>query len=146
MKRNKKMSKKMSVMATNTMRFGAIILSFFVMVIFYILSSQSCTQLQNQKGAKEREIVKLEEALLRASTSWEQMTTPDKLERALLQHGLAMKTPRPDQIVRMMENGTPRPGQISLAKAKSRNEAMLGSVSVPARKPARTAYRRTSRR
>ena len=146
MKRNKKMSKKMSVMATNTMRFGAIILSFFVMVIFYILSSQSCTQLQNQKGVKEREIVKLDEALLRASTSWEQMTTPDKLERALLLHGLAMKTPRPDQIVRMLENGTPRPGQISLAKAKLRNEAVLGSVSVPARKPARTAYRRTSHR
>lgn len=146
MKRNKKMSKKMSVMATNTMRFGAIILSFFVMVIFYILSSQSCTQLQNQKGAKEREIVKLEDALLRASTSWEEMTTPEKLEKALLSHGLAMKTPRAYQIVRMMENGMPRPGQISLAWAKSRNEAMLGGVSVPARKPARAAYRRTSRR
>ena len=54
MRRNRKIPKKMSVVATNTMRFGAIILSFFVMVILYILSSQSCTRLQNQKGAMER--------------------------------------------------------------------------------------------
>ena len=54
MRKNRKMSKKMSVMATNTLRFGAILLSFFVMVILYILSLHSCTQLQNQKGARER--------------------------------------------------------------------------------------------
>ena len=147
MRKNRKMSKKMSVVATNTMRFGAIILSFFVMVILYILSSQSCARLQNQKGAKEREIVKLDDALLRESTRWEEMKTPEKLEMSLLRHGLAMKTPRADQIVRMMENGMPRPGQISLARAKARNEAMLGSVSALARKPvARAAVRRTSRR
>ena len=145
MRKNRKISKKMSVVATNTMRFGAVILSFFVMVILYILSSQSCTRLQNQKGAMEREIVKLDDALLRESTRWEEMKTPEKIEMALLRHGLAMKTPRAEQIVRM-ENGVPRPGQISLAKAKSRNEAMLGSVSTIARKPARAAVRRTSRR
>ena len=146
MRKNKKMSKKMSVMATNTMRFGAVILSFFVMVILYILSSQSCTRLQNQKGTMEREIVKLDDALLRESTRWEEMKTPEKIEMALLHHGLSMKTPRADQIVRMMENGTPRPGQISLARGKSRNEALAGNVSAPARKPARAVYRRTSRR
>ena len=146
MRRNRKMPKKMSVMATNTMRFGAIILSFFVMVILNILSSSSCTQLQNQKGAMEREIEKLDDALVRASTSWEEMKTPEKIEMALLRHGLAMKTPRAEQIVRMMSNGQPRPGQLSLARAKARNEVVAGSVSAPARKPARAAYRRTSRR
>ena len=145
MRKNRKMSKRMSVVATNTMRFGAVILSFFVMVILYILSSQSCTRLQNQKGAMEREIVKLDDALLRESTRWEEMKTPEKIEMALLRHGLAMKTPRAEQIVRM-ENGVPRPGQISLAKAKARNEVLAGNVSTPARKPARAAVRRTSRR
>ena len=139
------MSKKMSVVATNTMRFGAVILSFFVMVILYILSSQSCTRLQNQKGAMEREIVKLDDALLRESTRWEGMQTPEKLEMELLRHGLSMSTPRADQIVRM-ENGVPRLGQLSLRRAKSRNEALAGNVSAPARKPARVAVRRTSRR
>ena len=145
MRKNRKMSKKMSVMATNTLRFGAILLSLFVMVILYILSLHSCTQLQNQKGARERDIAKLDDALLRESTRWEELKTPEKIEGALLRHGLAMKTPRADQIVRM-ENGAPRRGQISLAKAKARNEAILGSVSASARKPARAAYRRTSRR
>ncbi len=93
----------------------------------------------------EREIVKLDDALLRASTSWEEMMTPEKIERALLRHGLSMKTPRADQIVRMMSNGLPRPGQISLAKAKARDE-LAGIVTTPARKSARAAVRRTSRR
>ena len=146
MKRNRKVSKKMSVMATNTMRFGAILVFFFVMVILNLLSSSSCTQLQNQKGAKEREIAKLDDSLLRESTRWEEMKTPEKVEVALLRHGLSMKMPRADQIVRMMENGLPRPGQISLARAKSRNEVVAGTVAVPARKPARAAYRRVSRR
>lgn len=145
MRKNRKMSKRMSVVATNTMRFGAVILSFFVMVILYILSSQSCAQLQNQKGAKEREIAKLDDSLLRESTRWEEMKTPEKIEMSLLRHGLAMKMPRAEQIVRM-ENGAPRPGQISLAKAKARNEAMLGSVSAIVRKPVRAAVRRTIRR
>ena len=72
------MSKKMSVMATNTLRFGAILLSFFVMVILYILSLHSCTQLQNQKGARERDIAKLDDALLRESTRREELKTPEK--------------------------------------------------------------------
>ena len=61
MRRNRKIPKKMSVVATNTMRFGAIIVFFFVMVILNLLSASSCTQLQNAKGALEREIVKLDE-------------------------------------------------------------------------------------
>lgn len=146
MKRNKKMSKKMSVMATNTMRFGAIILSFFVMVILNLLSSSSCTQLQNQKGAMEREIVKLDDALLRESTRWEGMMTPEKIDVALLRHGLTMSTPRADRVVRMMANGLPRPGQLSVAKAKARTEAMVGKTSDSVRKPARATYRRVSRR
>ena len=44
----------MSVVATNSMRFGAIIVFFFVMVILNLLSSSSCTQLLKQKGEMER--------------------------------------------------------------------------------------------
>ena len=116
-------------MATNTMRFGAIIMFFFVMVILNLLSSQSCTQLQNRKGAMEQEIAKLDDALLRESTHWEGMQTPEKLEMALLRHGLSMSTPRADRIVRMMDNGLPRPGQLSVAKARSRNGTVVGSAT-----------------
>ena len=132
----------MSVVATNTMRFGAIIVFFFVMVILNLLSSSSCTQLQNAKGVLEREIVKLDEARMRESTRWEEMKTTENIEAALLRHGLSMKLPRPDQSVRLMADGTPRPGQLSLAKSKMRTGvAALASATPPARST-KTAYRR----
>ena len=99
MRRNRKIPKKMSVVATNTMRFGAIIVFFFVMVILNLLSSSSCTQLQNAKGALEREIAKLEDARTREATRWEKLKTTESIENALFRHGLSMKTPRPDQTV-----------------------------------------------
>ena len=133
MRRNRKIPKKMSVVATNTMRFGAIIVFFFVMVILNLLSSSSCTQLLKTKGELEREIVKLDDARMRESTRWEEMKGPEKIEEALLRHGLSMKLPRADQTVRLMADGTPRPGQLSIARAKMRRggEAMA-AVSRPA--------------
>lgn len=110
----------MSVVATNTMRFGAIIVFFFVMVILNLLSSSSCTQLQNAKGALEREIAKLDDARDRESTRWEEMKTTENIEAALLRHGLSMHTPRPDQTVSLRADGTPHPGQLSLTMAKMR--------------------------
>ena len=141
MRRNRKIPKKMSVVATNSMRFGAIIVFFVVMVILNILSSSSCTQLLKAKGVKEREIVKLDDSRMRESTRWEEMKTTENIEAALLRHGLLMKLPRPDQTVRLMADGTPRPGQLSLAKSKMRT-----GVATAAVKPVRTtksAYRRT---
>ena len=128
----------MSVVATNTMRFGAIIVFFFVMVILKLLSASSCTQLQNAKGALEREIVKLDEARTRESTRWEEMKTTESIESALLRHGLSMRTPSPAQTVRLMANGVPRPGQLSLTRSKMRTGVPAASY----RKP-KTSYRRT---
>ena len=144
MKRNRKIPKKMSVVATNTMRFGAIIVFFFVMVILNLLSSSSCKQLENAKGALEREIVKLDEARTRESTRWEEMKTAGNIEAALLRHGLAMRTPSPAQTVRLMADGTPRPGQLSLSRAKMRTGIATLASAAPA-KPAKSAYRRSKR-
>ena len=139
MRKNRKIPKKMSVVATNTMRFGAIIVFFFVMVILNLLSSSSCTQLLKVKGELEREIMKLDDARMRESTRWEKMKTPEKVEEALLRHGLAMKLPRADQTVRLKADGTPRPGQLSLAKAKMRGVSVVvaepkGASKVPYRR------------
>lgn len=128
----------MSVVATNTMRFGAIIVFFFVMVILNLLSASSCTQLQNAKGALEREIVKLDEARTRESTRWEEMKTTESIESALLRHGLSMRTPSPAQTVRLMANGVPRPGQLSLTRSKMRTGVPAASYRMP-----KTSYRRT---
>ena len=144
MRRNRKIPKKMSVVATNTMRFAAIIVFFVFMVILNLLSSSSCTQLLKAKGELEREIAKLDDTKMRESTRWEEMTTPEKVEEALLRHGLAMKLPRADQTVRLMADGRPRPGQLSVAKAKMRG-GLAPTVAVRKTGPARTSYRRTKR-
>ena len=118
MRKNRKIPKKMSVVAANSMRFGAIMVFFFVMVILNLLSSSSCTMLLKEKGAKERELAKLEETRTQEATRWEELKTPEKIEVALLRHGLAMKLPRADQCVRMRTNGTPYPNQLSLKRAR----------------------------
>ena len=120
MRKNRKVSKRMSVIAANTMRFGAIIVFFFVMVILNLLSSSSCTQLLNEKGQKERELAKLEESHRRESTRWEEMKTPEKVEAALFRHGLRMSTPRADQCIRLNARGVPYPNQLALTRLRQR--------------------------
>ena len=118
MRKNRKIPKKMSVVAANSMRFGAIIVFFFVMVILNLLSSSSCNMLLKEMGAKERELAKLEESLTQEATRWEELKTPEKIETALTRHGLSMKLPRADQCVRMRADGTPYPNQLSLKRAR----------------------------
>lgn len=119
MRKNRKIPKKMSVVAANSMRFGAIIVFFFVMVILNLLSSSSCTMLLKEEGEKKRELAKLEQSRTQESMRWEELKTPEKIEIALRRHGLAMKPPRHDQYVRMRADGTPLyPNQISLRRAR----------------------------
>ena len=136
MRKNRKIPKRMSVVATNTMRFGAIIVFFFLMVILNLLSASSCTQLLKTQGELERELAKLEDSSMRESTRWEEMKTPERVEVALLRHGLLMRPPRPEQTVQMRANGTPYPGQLSLARARQRG---VGA-------PQRSQYRRARSR
>lgn len=133
----------MSVIAKTSMRFGAIIVFFVVMVILNLLSSSSCNQLLKQKGEMERELVRLEDAREREASRWEEMKTPEGIERALRGNGLAMKLPRPDQTVIMLPNGQPRPGQISIAQANARNKTVAARVTTM---PIRAVYRRVNRR
>jgi hypothetical protein len=120
MRKNRKIPKKMSVVASNTMHFGAIIVILSVMVILNLLAGSSCTQLMKTIGEKERELVKLEDSKMRESTRWEEMKTPERVEEALRAHGLAMATPRAYQVVRMRADGTPFPGQLSVLRSRQR--------------------------
>ena len=140
MRKNRKVSKRMSVIATNTMRFGAIIVFFFVMVILNILSSSSCTQLLNEKGLKERELAKQEEAYQRESTRWEEMKTPEKIEAALFRHGLRMSPPRADQCVRLNERGV-QAFVSGSGRQQERPFAMLRRIRVPNAKSADSPWR-----
>lgn len=139
MKKNRKVTKKMSVVAANTMRFAAIIVSFFVMVILNHISSSVCTQMLKTKGTLERELAKLEESRMREATRWEEMKIPERVERSLLRNGLSMKIPRSEQCVRMNQNGTLVPCQHSVAKAKQR--LGLGEIGMTTRQTQSSKYR-----
>ena len=121
MRKNRRIPKRMSVLTKTTARFGAIIGILFVMVIINILATSSCQQLLKTIGQRERELARLEDSLNREATRWESMKTPEKIDSALLRHGLAMRPPRADQNVNMKADGTPYLGQHSVAQARKRS-------------------------
>jgi len=137
MRRNRKMPKKMSVMAGRSVQIGALIITCFAMVILNMLASSSCKQLENTIGEKKRQIDSLEDSYKREKANWEKMLTPANLEQALLRHGLAMKFPKTEQVVRMDAAGRPYPGQRSVARATQRNKAAQSAKYTPVANPVR---------
>ena len=69
----------------------------------------------------ERELARLEDTRNREAMRWEQMKTPDKVESALLRHGLSMRPPKASQNVHMSVDGQPCPGQYSVNTLRQRN-------------------------
>ena len=62
MRRNRKMPKKMSVMAGRSVQLGALIITGFAMVILNMLASSSCKQLEKTIGEKKRQLESLEDS------------------------------------------------------------------------------------
>ena len=105
MRKNRKVSKKMSRAASRSMHVGAVILMLFVMAVMNILASSSCTQYMKTIGEKRKQLESLEKDCERECANWARMKTPDNLEAALASHGLNMRFPREDHIIRMKANG-----------------------------------------
>ena len=124
MKKNRRRSKKMSVMASRSMHIGAVMVMFFVMVILNLLASSSCTQIMKSIGEKERTLAKLEDERMRESARWDAMKTADNIDRALLKFGLSMRYAKAEQIVRMDSAGRPKPGQLAVARARRSSSAL----------------------
>jgi hypothetical protein len=139
MKANRRVSKKMSVIATNSARFGAILGGFSLMAIFYLLSASSCTQLTNEQGRLERELAKLEESLRQESQRWENLKTPESIEAAIARCGLKMTFPRHDQYIYVNANGAPYPNQLALTRLRQR--AATAATAQYSPRPSRVARR-----
>ena len=137
MRRNRKMPKKMSVMAGRSVQIGAVMVMAFAMVILNMLASSSCKQLSKTISEKERQLAKLENDQKREQERWDEMKTPERLEATLLALGMKMHYPKPEQQVRMDRSGKPYPGQISVARASERNMAAQSAKYTPAANPVR---------
>lgn len=119
----------MNVMTGRTFHVAGIILTLLVAVVMNLVAESRCTQVRDSIGEKEKLLARLEQDRQRESAAWEQMTTASSLERALVRHGLNMRFPKSEQVIRMDASGTPRYGQRSVELAKNRLSASATVVS-----------------
>ena len=126
-RRNRRRSEStMNVLTSRSFRAAGIIVALVVMSVINFVADQRCNQTIRAIREKEKLLSRLEQDRQRESAAWERMTAAENLERALIRHGLNMRYPKSEQVVRMDASGTPCYGQRSVALAKSRS-----AVSAP---------------
>lgn len=101
------------------MAVGVIVLGVTVALVYGFVDSK-CVQLGQEIRKHEVTYSALENERVREAARWDEKKTPEKLERAMLQHGLSMGYASPDQVIRMDAAGRPLPGQLALAKFQRR--------------------------
>ena len=144
MRKNRKMPKKLSVVTVHFMHLGAVLVTLFAMVILNMLANSRCAQLENSIGAKNKTLRKLDEELQRQDVRWRELQSSENLEQALVRHGLSMHYPNASQTIRMRRDGSPYPGQLSVAKAEARARSgatATASVSTPTRRRSSSRWR-----
>lgn len=120
MRRKNKKLKKHSRFATSSMGFAALVVTGFTMLMIYRSLDSRCTAIAQEIGKVEKHYQQLDQEAVREAARWNEMTTPEKLEEKLTRFGLEMNLARADQWVHMNADGRPQPGQISVARARSR--------------------------
>ncbi len=133
MKRNKKVKKHSRCTMNSVNIVALIVLSFFAIMVYWSQDAR-CTSLAQEIGKAEKEYKRLERDCQREVSSWEELKTPDNLQRAFIRHGLDMGQPNQDQVVHMDTKGQPKPGQMSVARIRSRRSRIGPIVDFPARR------------
>jgi len=116
MRRNRKRQVHAKVLPSTTWA-GMIVLVVTLALVYWALDSK-CAQLGQEIRKGDLRFAALEDERVREEAKWTERTTPEKLEAAMLQHGIDMSYPAADQWVRMDAGGQPVPGQLSLARFK----------------------------
>lgn len=113
MRRNRKRQVHAKVLPPSVAGMIVLIVS---MVLSYWFMDSKCAQLGQEIRKHEQKYAALEDERVREEARWSEKNTPEKLEQAMLQHGIAMTYPAADQVVRMDLAGQPLPGQLSLVR------------------------------
>lgn len=129
MRRNKKV-KKHSRCTMNSVNIVTLIVLSFLAVMVYWSQDAHCTELAQEIGKAEKEYKRLESDYQREISSWEELKTPDNLRLAFIRHGLDMGQPNQEQVIHMNENGSPEPGQMSVARIRSRRSRIERVASI----------------
>ena len=109
----------------------ALIVSIFVMTIFYWTLDSQCTSIMREIGEAEKRVKALDAEYGRENARWNRMKVRERLDETITRIGLVMQTPKPDQVVRMMPNGEPAPGQMAVARARARSKTGNMAMAVP---------------
>lgn len=120
MKRNRKLTKRYSGLTVHTAWLSALIVVALTTTMIYFIADSRCTQLSQSIGRENLRLEQLKSECVRESARWDGLKTSEKIEAALLHHGLDMDYPKADQIVRMERNGRPCAGQVAVARALAR--------------------------
>jgi len=128
MKRNRKRHVRMDVMPKLLVAWIVTVVS---VAIGYWFMDSKCKQLNQEIRKHEMKYDKLENTCAREALRWDEKKTPEKLEHAMLQNGLAMDYPKASQVVRLDSKGRMIPGQVALARINR----VRGSVSTVANTP-----------
>ena len=147
MKRNKKVKKHSRCTMNSVNIVALIVLSFFAIMVYWSQDAR-CTSLAQEIGKAEKEYKRLERDCQREVSSWEELKTPDNLQRAFIRHGLDMGQPNQDQVVHMDTKGQPKPGQMSVARIRSRRSRIdrIVGVDYPVRRGSAAARAVTATR
>jgi hypothetical protein len=109
---------------------GVIVLAVSVALSYWFMDSKSA-QLGQEIRKYEQTYAGLENERMREEARWNEKKTPEKLDQAMLQHGILMTYPTAEQIVRMDGKGRPVSGQLALVKfQRSRNAGERVAKSV----------------
>ncbi|HNX34603.1 MAG TPA: hypothetical protein PKM57_08240 [Kiritimatiellia bacterium] len=113
MRRNRKRQVHAKVLPPSVAGMVVLIVS---MVLSYWFMDAKCAQLGQDIRKNEQKYAAFEDECVREEARWSEKKTPEKLEQAMLQHGIAMSYPTADQVVRMDASGQPVAGQLSLVR------------------------------
>ncbi len=138
MRRNRRVKKHSRFKSGATGVVALIVSVFMMMMIYWTLDSQ-CTSIMREIGEAEKRAKALDAEYGRENARWNRMKVRERLDETITRIGLVMQTPKPDQVVRMMANGEPAPGQMAVARARAR--AKTGNMALAAPRQRRQTRR-----
>ena len=120
MRRNRKRQAHARVLPRSA---AGIIVLFVSVILSYWFMDSKCAQLGQEIRKHEHKYAQLDDERVREEARWNEKKTPEKLEQAMLQHGIAMSYPTPEQVVRVDGAGVPLAGQLSVVRFQRNRNA-----------------------
>jgi hypothetical protein len=130
MRKNRRHVKRFSRFKFGATGIVALIVTSFIWLMIYWMLDAQCTSIMREIGKAENQVKLLDAEYGREDAKWNAMKTRERLDEKITRFGLAMQSPQPDQVIRMMANGKPAPGQMAVARAQAR--ARTGNMALAA--------------